>query len=110
MSKLFPIMPLGHDPRRRIEELRAAGVGSVIIGLPWCMIGPHETQARANHGQSLARLAERGGLGVCEALAVLDNRRWHRMDQAVAMAELSQRVAEFTASRVPTDDFAGDVA
>ena len=32
---------------------------------PWALLEPHEAQARANHGgQSLKRLAERGGLGV----------------------------------------------
>lgn len=47
--------------------------------IPWAMIAPHEKQAQRNHGQTLNRLAERGGLGACEAIAVLEDRPWHRM-------------------------------
>lgn len=36
----------------------------------------NEQWAQNNHGQSLARLAERGGLGADEALAILKRRRW----------------------------------
>jgi hypothetical protein len=50
--------------------------------IPWEMIAPHEGQARLNHGQSLERLAERGGLAACEAVAVLENRAWRRMTEA----------------------------
>jgi hypothetical protein len=47
-----------------------------IPSIPWAMIAPHESRARANHGQSLARLAERGGLCPSEALDVLADRPW----------------------------------
>lgn len=40
------------------------------------MIAPHEAQARSNHGQSLNRLAERGGLCAAEALDILEGRPW----------------------------------
>jgi len=40
----------------------------------WSVIAPHEDQARRNHGQTLARLAERGGLDPIEALAVIEDR------------------------------------
>ena len=39
--------------------------------IPWKLIAPHAKQAYENHGQTLERLAERGGLGVVEAWAVL---------------------------------------
>jgi hypothetical protein len=39
--------------------------------IPWATISPHEHQARANHGQSLEILAQRGGLSPYELLAVL---------------------------------------
>ena len=39
--------------------------------IPWDSIAPHEEQALRNHGQSLEKLASRGGLSWCEALAVL---------------------------------------
>lgn len=40
--------------------------------LPWEMLAPHEHQAMSNHGgQSLERLASRGGLSPLEAVLVL---------------------------------------
>jgi hypothetical protein len=42
-----------------------------LRSLPWAMLEPHEYQAKANHDQSLQRLAERGGLSAIEAVAVL---------------------------------------
>lgn len=46
--------------------------------IPFAMIAPHEKQAQRNHWQSLDRLAERGGLSACEALAILEDRPWAR--------------------------------
>jgi len=102
MGELFPIMALSYRPDKEICELRSAGVAEIIIGLPWAMIAPHEAQAQRNHGQTLKRLAERGGLAVCEALAVLEDRRWERMPKAKAMGELALRLAEFTARQEPS--------
>lgn len=49
--------------------------------LPWSLMLPHEAQAMRNHGgQTLDRLAERGGLGPSEAVAVLCDREWCRLD------------------------------
>lgn len=45
-----------------------------------------EEWAQRNHGQSLSRLAERGGLGWCEAAAIIERREWRRMDAAEAEA------------------------
>jgi len=43
--------------------------------IPWSLIAPHEKQALKNHdGQSLEKLASRGGLSWREALAVLEDR------------------------------------
>ena len=40
--------------------------------IPWDVIAPFDKQCQRNHGgQTLERLAERGGLGVSEAIAVL---------------------------------------
>lgn len=55
-EKLFPI--LGDDQ---------------IKALPWYVFEPHEKQAQCNHSQSLARLAQRGGLGIEEAYCVLND-------------------------------------
>jgi hypothetical protein len=47
--------------------------------IPWRVIAPHEAQARRNHGQSLGRLAERGGLNWTEAWGVLNGVGWSRL-------------------------------
>jgi hypothetical protein len=47
-----------------------------------------ERRAQINHGQSLKRLAERGGLGVSEASAVIGNRQWVSQRERDAFAEL----------------------
>ena len=38
-----------------------------------------EDQAQRNHGQSLARLKERGGLSLCEAIALMESRKYKKM-------------------------------
>ena len=42
--------------------------------IPLSIVAPHERQARANHGQTLKRLAERGGLCPIELVAVLEDK------------------------------------
>lgn len=52
-------------------------MGATLLSeIPWDMIAPHEEQAQSNHGQSLERLASRGGLGASEALDIIEGRRW----------------------------------
>lgn len=51
-------------------------MGFADIRLPWALIAPHEAQAQENHGQTLERLAERGGLDPVEAYAVLTDRHF----------------------------------
>jgi hypothetical protein len=63
---------------------------AAVIPLPWSIIAPHEKQALENHGQTLARLRERGGLSPCEAVAILEDRRWRRMDTAQAFTRLAE--------------------
>ena len=54
----------------------------------------NEQQANRNHGQTLARLAERGGLSPDEALAIVERRDWRRgpgaVDAVVCLAALQQ--------------------
>lgn len=65
--------------------------------VPWAVFAPHETQALINHSQNLVRLAQRGGLAPCEAVAILEGRRWHPMDPDAAV----QRLAELVAAAAP---------
>ncbi len=52
--------------------------------IPWASIAPHEQQAISNHGQTIKRLAERGGLDWVEALAVIEDRKWVELDSEIA--------------------------
>ena len=49
----------------------------------------NEAQARVNHGQSLERLAERGGLGADEALAIAERCEWRRRGDIEALKALA---------------------
>ena len=40
----------------------------------------NEEHAQRNHGQSLSRLAERGGIDLQEALAIIELRKWKRQE------------------------------
>lgn len=50
-----------------------------ILGTPLAirMDMLNEQWAQNNHGQSLDRLAERGGLAPSETLAIIERRKWH---------------------------------
>ncbi len=52
--------------------------------VPWALVEPHRAQALRNHGQTLERLAERGGLCWSELAAVIEDRSWHRIDEDAA--------------------------
>jgi hypothetical protein len=60
--------------RERMPIMRSV----LIDHIPMAMLAPHEGRAMESHGQSLDRLAERGGLSVKEAIALLEDRRWSR--------------------------------
>ena len=50
--------------------------------IPWAAIEPHRPQVMLNHGQTLERLAERGGLSCFEAVQAITGRGLHaRMPQ-----------------------------
>ena len=64
-GRTFPVL-FGYHPER--EEWRAAGCPRSV---PWPFLEPHEARARTNHSQTLERLAQRGGLGPEEVLAIV---------------------------------------
>lgn len=87
----FPIMLPGYGSDTK--ELLGRVSGPIYTRVPWAMLAPHETQARNNHSQTLKRLAERGGLAPCEAVAVLEDREHRRMTDSAAYARLAEHVA-----------------
>lgn len=68
-----------------------------ILGTPFAvrMDALNERQAMVNHGQTLKRLAERGGLGMDEASAIAERRRWHSQ----ATADAAQAIAAVAAAQ-----------
>lgn len=63
--------------------------------IPYAVIEPHERQAESNHYQSLETLERRGGLSYCEALAVLEDRPWSRVEQNMAKQRVFEIVSKF---------------
>lgn len=68
---------------------------STGVDIPWLIMELHNKQAWANHGQSLERLAKRGGLGWGEALAVLEDRKYKYVDEDAARIQVLEIVADF---------------
>lgn len=66
--------------------------------VPWSVLAPHEKQAMSNHGgQSLERLAERGGLSPKEMFAVIGDRPYRDVAQLLeetAIHAIKKAVAE----------------
>lgn len=61
--------------------------------VPYGVLVPHEKQALENHAQSLERLAERGGLGWSEMLAILEDRKFTNIDEAFAKKRVLELVS-----------------
>ena len=89
-EKLFPV--LWHF---NSTSYRAADCPRFV---PWGMISPHEKRASTNHGQSLERLAARGGLGVQELVAVIEDLPWSQvtsLTDALAVKKIKKYVADY---------------
>lgn len=59
--------------------MMAPGYGSYgvrKITVPLAFVQAHERQAHANHGQTVARLKERGGLTWAELADIVAGRKW----------------------------------
>lgn len=63
MRKQFPVLHSSH--REGEAEF-----------IPWKILEPHEKQAYANHGQSLEKLASRGGLSWREIYSVINDKEF----------------------------------
>ena len=66
--RMFPLILTHHD----IDLILSGFPRSV----PWDMVEPHRSAAMSNHGQTLERLAERGGLCITEMRAVMGGHGW----------------------------------
>lgn len=75
----------------RLKDRRFRIMGGSSI--PWRMIAPHETQALANHDQTLEQLHGRGGLSPKEAVAVLEGKPY-RTVRAMSESDGQRRLTE----------------
>jgi len=82
----FPILWQGG--REYMQELRDLGCPRAA---PWSLVAPHGRQAWENHGQSLERLAQRGGLSPRELVAVLRGVAWHEVS-ALPLADAVREI------------------
>lgn len=65
--------------------------------IPYDIIKPHERQALLNHGQTLERLAERGGLSWSEAWAVLTDRTFPSRKEYISREYYEREVRRIVA-------------
>lgn len=63
--------------------------------LPFKMFLPHEAQCLKSHSQTLQRIKERGGFGPCEAVAVLEDRKWSSMEPESAFKRLAELLEQW---------------
>jgi len=74
------------------------GRGAEAFTMPIQRVGPFtfplkdadRLWAHNNHGQTLERLRERGGMSWCEMAAIMEWRRWEPMNQASARARCEE--------------------
>lgn len=74
--------------------------------IPWGLLTTHNDRAKENHGgQDLERLAQRGGLGMMEAIAIIEDRPLvgMSMSQEAALNKLNALVAEYEQRNNHTD-------
>ena len=86
--RTFPVL----WPYRPRDLLELAELGCPR-SVPWELVAPHEQTAWDNHGQSLNRLADRGGLYPAELCAVLEDRRHYSMPYFESVPKLLAAVA-----------------
>ena len=107
--RMMPILGRGESRERdRITEIIKDGQTSVVVQVPFALLS--EGQAMKNHQQTLARLAHRGGLSRCEAVAIMDAREWRQVPEPEANARLNVAIAQWEAALArATQQGGGDV-
>lgn len=80
-------------------------MGAILLSeIPFAMIQPHEAQALRNHGQTLERLAQRGGLAASEAVAIMKGLRWSAVKTGVPTEHyLINMVRDWRAAQQPQE-------
>ena len=95
-ERQFPVL-LNYQERKMHPECPRS--------VPWQFVETFREQARANHGQTLERLAERGGLDPCEMWNAAHGHRWsNKVDLAAAIAWMCEASAESTCPKCGSAD------
>ena len=63
--------------------------------VPWEVMIPHEAMSQKNHGQSIQRIAERGGFSPCEAWAVVNGYKWTGLEGKEVYDDFAKRWIEY---------------
>jgi hypothetical protein len=80
--KAFPVLiPWYYSERRKVPKF-----------VDWSVLDGK--QAQINHGQTLERLAERGGLAPDEIVANIERRRWRPMEIEDALTAIKEHAFE----------------
>lgn len=77
----FPIHPMSHP-------------STLGLKVPMKLMLEHEDQAQTNHGQSITRLAERGGCSPREIYAIIIGNRWKNVDRNASTDEDADKLVE----------------
>jgi Lar family restriction alleviation protein len=83
--------------RRKYPVLGTQGQAKV----DWQFVEDHAKQAYENHRQTVERLAERGGLSWSELCAVVQDRKWSKMETADAIEQVRAAEARYLAALDP---------
>lgn len=86
-------------PTTRGRDERPFPILSGQGSIPWGFIAAHEARAYKNHGQTLARLAERGGLSFDEALAIVEDRPFALLGPGESKAALATLIETWRAAK-----------
>jgi len=85
----FPVL-LDYKEHKQFPDFRS---------VPWEWLAPHESQALANHDQTLKTLASRGGLSPQEMLAIVHHvhvRTYLKMPLADAIQAIDDCIAQWS--------------
>lgn len=65
-------------------------VDNDIPAVPFALMAAHGARALVNHGQTVARLADRGGVSAAEAVAIIEDRAYMVMPLVTARERLRE--------------------
>lgn len=72
-----------------------------LTSVPFALMIRHGAAALVNHGQTLAQLASKGGIGPAEAVAIIEDRRYMPMALHVAREQLREYARQFEVAAPP---------